>query len=135
MKALEVWMKVHPLARGVALLDDDALFVRVGRHAHEDPLPLSPEAVYRIVRNYSLAAGVPRRLAHPHALRTYWATHALESNVPIHEVKAHLGHSDIRTTAAYGAVRPESADSVADILDRRHQAARRDRGRAGRTRA
>jgi integrase/recombinase XerD len=89
-------------------------------------LPLSAEAVYRIVRKYSIAAGVPQRLAHPHALRTFWATHALESHVPIHEVKAHLGHSDIRTTAAYGAVRPESADNVADVLDRRHQAARRD---------
>ncbi|RKQ90485.1 integrase/recombinase XerC [Solirubrobacter pauli] len=125
MKALEAWLKVHPLARGVALLDDDELFVRIGRRAHEEPLPLSSEAVYRIVRKHSLAAGIPQRLAHPHALRTYWVTHALESNVPIHEVKAHLGHSDIRTTAAYGAVRPENIGSIADVLDRRHQAARR----------
>jgi len=38
-QALEAWLRVHPLARGVALRDDDALFVRVGWHAHERPSP------------------------------------------------------------------------------------------------
>jgi len=30
-QALEAWLKVHPLARGVALLDEQPLFVRLGR--------------------------------------------------------------------------------------------------------
>jgi hypothetical protein len=34
-QALEAWLKVHPLARGVALLDEQPLLVRLGRHAHE----------------------------------------------------------------------------------------------------
>lgn len=124
-RAVDAWVKVHPLARGIALRDEDPLFVRIGRHAHEEPVALSAEAVYRIVRRGCLAAGVPQRLAHPHALRAHWATHCLEAGVSVHEVSARLGHVDLRTTARYAAVWPERVDEIADVLDRRHQAARR----------
>jgi integrase len=127
--ALEAWFKVHPLARGIALRDEDPLFVRLGRHGHEDPEPLSARSVYKLVRQTCEAAGVPERLAHPHNLRAYWATHLLEANVPVHVVSARLGHVDLRTTARYAAARPERVDDIADILDRHWQAARRHRGR------
>jgi integrase len=81
-QALESWMKVHPLARSVALQDEEPSFVRLGRHAHEDPVALSAEAVYRVVSRHASVAGIPARLAHPHALRAYWATHCLEAGVP-----------------------------------------------------
>ena len=123
--ALEAWTAVHPLARGVGLLDEQPLFVRLGRHGDEEPLPLSAVAVHRLVRRHCHAAGVPERLAHPHALRAYWATHLLEAGVPVHEVSARLGHVDLRTTARYAAPRPERVDEIAEVLDRRHQAARR----------
>ena len=45
--------------------------------------------------------------------------------MPVHEVSARLGHVDLRTTARYAAPRPERIDDIADVLDRRHQAARR----------
>ena len=124
-EGIGAWVKVHPLARGIALRDEDPLFVRLGRHAHEDPVMLSAEAVYRLVHRHCLAAGVPDRLAHPHALRSYWATHCLEAGVSVHEVSARLGHVDLRTTARYAAARPERVDEIADVLDRRHQADRR----------
>ena len=124
-QALEAWTAVHPLARGVGLLDEQPLFVRLGRHGDQEPLPLSAVAVHRLVRRSCLAAGVPERLAHPHALRAYWATHLLEAGVPVHEVSARLGHVDLRATARYAAPRPERVDEVAEVLDRRHQAARR----------
>src|SRR5450631_3838480 len=127
-QALEAWLKVHPLARGVGLLDEQPLFVRLGRHGHDQPLPLSAVAVHRLVRRSCAAAGVPERLSHPHALRAYWATHCLEAGVSVHEVSARLGHVDLRTTARYAAPRPERIDDVADALDRRHQAARRAGG-------
>ncbi len=44
-------------------------------------------------------------LAHPHALRAYWATRCLKLGVPVHEVSARLGHADLRTTARYTATR------------------------------
>ena len=124
-QALEAWLKVHPLSRGIGLLDDQSLFVRLGRHGDQQPLPLSAVAVHRLVRRSCLAAGVPERLAHPHALRAYWATHLLEAGVPVYEVSARLGHVDLRTTARYAAPRPERVDEIAEVLDRRHQAARR----------
>jgi integrase len=127
-QALEAWTAVHPLARGVGLLDEQPLFVRLGRHGHEEPLPLSAVAVHQLVRRSCAAAGVPERLAHPHALRAYWATHCLEAGVPVHTVSARLGHVDLRTTARYAAPRPEQIDDIADVLDRRHQAARRAGG-------
>jgi len=128
--ALEAWVKVHPLARGIGLLDEQPLFVRLGRHGHEEPVPLSAVGVHRLVRRSCAAAGVPERLAHPHALRAYWATQCLEAGVPVHTVSARLGHVDLRTTARYAAARPEQIDDVADVLDRRHQAARRAGGAA-----
>jgi integrase len=124
-QALEAWTGVHPLARGVGLRDEQPLFVRLGRHGQEPPLPLSAVAVHRLVRRSCLAAGVPERLAHPHALRAYWVTRLLEAGVPVHEVSARLGHVDLRTTARYAAPRPERVDEIAEVLDRRHQAARR----------
>jgi integrase len=110
------------------LLDEQPLFVRLGRHGHEQPLPLSAVGVHRLVRRSCLAAGVPERLSHPHALRAYWATHCLEAGVPVHTVSARLGHVDLRTTARYAAPRPEQIDEIADVLDRRHRAARRAGG-------
>lgn len=77
------------------------------------------------MRACALAAGVPERLAHPHALRTYWATSLLEDGVPIHRVSSRLGHSDLRTTSRYAADDPDQVDHVADVLDHRHQASRR----------
>jgi integrase len=129
-QALEAWLKVHPLARGVGLLDEQPLFVRLGRHGREEPLPLSAVGVHRLVRRSCGAAGVPERLAHPHALRAYWATQCLEAGVSVHTVSARLGHVDLRTTARYAAARHEQIDDIADVLDRRHQAARRAGGQA-----
>ncbi len=123
--ALDAWTAVHPLARGAGLRDEEPLFVRIGRHGTEPPLPLSNVAVHRIVHHGCQAAGVPDRLAHPHALRAYWATRCLELGVPVHEVSARLGHADLRTTARYTAARAEHIEEIAEVLDREHQAARR----------
>jgi site-specific recombinase XerD len=85
----------------------------------------SSVVVHRLVRLSCAVAGVPERLAHPHVLRAYWATHCLEAGVPVHTVSARLGHVDLCTTARYAAPRPEQIDDIAEVLDRRHQAARR----------
>jgi len=119
--AVDAWIRVHPLAKATGLRDEHPLFVRLGRHGREQPEPLSAVAVYRLVNRDCLDAGIPDRLAHPHALRSYWATHLLEAGASIHEVSARLGHVDLRTTARYAAVREHSADELADTLDRGHQ--------------
>jgi hypothetical protein len=67
------------------------------------------------LRACALAAGVAQRLAHPHALRTYWATSLLEDGVPIHRVSSRLGHADLRTTSRYAADHPDHVDDVDDV--------------------
>lgn len=62
-QAPEAWFKVHPLARGVGLLDEQPLFVRLGRHGDEQPLPSPPSQSFGSHRS-CLAAGVPDRQAH-----------------------------------------------------------------------
>jgi integrase/recombinase XerD len=128
LAALEAWLAVHPLTRGRGLRDEEPVFVRLGRYpGAEPPEPLSAQAVHKLVHRCALAAGVPERLAHPHALRIYWATSLLEDGVAIHRVSNRLGHADLRTTSRYAAEHPDQIDDVADVLDRRHQAARRAR--------
>jgi integrase/recombinase XerD len=118
--AVDAWVRVHPLAKATGLRDEQPLFVRLGRHGREQPEALA-ESVYRLVNRHCLAVGVPDRLAHPHVLRSYRATHLLEAGASIHEVSARLGHVDLRTTARYAAVREYSADELADTLDRGYQ--------------
>ncbi|MGP0051440.1 MAG: tyrosine-type recombinase/integrase, partial [Solirubrobacteraceae bacterium] len=125
-QALEAWVKVHtPLARGVALLDEQPLFVRLGRTDTSSRFPCPRSPCTGSCAAAAAAGGVPERLCHPHALRAYRATRCLEAGVSVHEVSARLGHVDLRTTARDAVTRPERTDETADVLDRRHQAARR----------
>jgi len=52
-------------------------------------------------------------------------TRLLEAGVPVHEVSARLARVGLRTTARYAAPRPERVDEIAEVLDHRHDAARR----------
>jgi site-specific recombinase XerD len=116
---------VHRWRAAAGCATSSPVFVRLGRFpGAEPPEPLSAQAVHKLVRTCALAAGVPARLAHPHALRTYWATSLLEDGVPIHRVSNRLGHADLRTTSRYAADHPDRVEDVVDVLDRRHQARR-----------
>src|SRR4051812_19729860 len=82
--ALEAWLTVHPLARGRGLRDEHP---RV-RPARTLPRRATARAALRSGRAQAgarlrTAAGVPERLAHPHALRTYGATSLVEDGVPV----------------------------------------------------
>jgi integrase len=70
---------------------------------------------------------VPDRLAHPHALRGYYATTLAGERVPIQEIKARLGHASIETTARYLAEVGDQVVGVGVILDRHHQQNQRER--------
>jgi integrase len=73
---------------------------------------------------------LPERLAHPHALRGYYATTLAGEGVPIQEIKERLGHASIETTARYLAGLTRQGEGVGDILDRYHQTQGRNSGRA-----
>ena len=99
--ALEAWLRAHPQRRGGGLRDDDVLFVSLARASTSVPAAISQQGLAKLVRRYATIAGVPERLAHPHALRDYYATTLAGERVAIQEIKARLGHASIETTARY----------------------------------
>jgi integrase/recombinase XerD len=58
------------------------------------------EGFWRIVRRYSVAAGVVP-LPSPHKLRHSFATHLLRGGADLRAVQAMLGHADLGTTEIY----------------------------------
>ena len=61
---------------------------------------LSRMAVYLIVREYAVLAGINREIS-PHTLRHTFATHLLEGGADLRSVQEMLGHSSILATQIY----------------------------------
>lgn len=81
---------------------------------------LSPSSIQKVYCRTKAAAGV-RRQGGIHGLRHAYATHLLESGLPIHQLQHLLGHSDIRTTLRYAHWLPGGAqctDPDTDLLAR-----------------
>jgi integrase len=82
-QALEAWAKVHPLARGATLLDEQLLSVRLGRHGHEEPPPPDRRRRASARASQLRVRGVYRDGSRtPHALRAYWPPSALKPACP-----------------------------------------------------
>ncbi|MGH2357454.1 MAG: site-specific tyrosine recombinase [Candidatus Limnocylindria bacterium] len=58
------------------------------------------ESVWRLVRRWSLAAGINARVT-PHTFRHSFATHLLEGGADLRVVQVLLGHASISTTQLY----------------------------------
>ena len=98
LEALEIYL--NDAARGAN--EDGPLFSAIAgdRSGRE---PLTPDAIYKLVKRYALAAGMAtRQRLGPHAMRSTAATNALEHGADLQQVQQWLGHSKIETTRIYG---------------------------------
>jgi len=76
-----------------------ALFVNFRDKNAEDPR-LTPRSIERIVKKYSLLAGIPI-FTTPHTLRHSYATDLLNQGVDLRTIQEFLGHKNIVTTQIY----------------------------------
>lgn len=88
--------------------DKSALF-RPLRNAHGGrEKAITPDGIYKLVRQYSAALGFE---IGAHALRATAATNALDHNADIAKVQEWLGHSNIATTRLYDHRKTRPEDS------------------------
>jgi len=82
---------------------------RIGNH-------ISSRTAQMIVK-HALGKTKIQKKAHPHTLRTSYATHLIESGIDISYVQKLLGHSKISTTQTYLRLSKESIRNIKSPLD------------------
>ncbi len=83
---------------------DEALFIRIpksGSFSKDSNLRLTPRSIQRIIKKYSIKAGIVGKNVSPHTLRHSFATDLLRNGADIRSVQAMLGHASVTTTQIY----------------------------------
>lgn len=94
----------------------DTLHHSISFFLNRDLRPLSDQSVRRIIKKYSLIAGVTENIT-PHMFRHTIATMLLENGVDIRNIQILLGHSSLSVTEIYTHV---SLSSQREILVKKH---------------
>lgn len=118
-------------SRAGRLLGADApLFPAVaywGANSGQSEAGLTRPGIALLLNRRAVEAGIDPssgefRKAHPHGMRAFFITYALDTGTPIHRVQAIAGHASIATTGRYAEERkPEKL--VADVFTARPAAA------------
>lgn len=93
------WIKKYILLRQSSNPDEKALFLNF-RKISKSGTRLTPRTIERIVKKYSIQAGIPI-FTTPHTLRHSYATDLMNQGVDIRTVQEFLGHKNIATTQIY----------------------------------
>ncbi len=84
---------------------DEALFIAHGKSSslraeRNEDLRLTPRTIQRIIKHYSIKAGVTKTVT-PHTMRHAFATTLLHNGADLRSVQSLLGHASITTTQIY----------------------------------
>ena len=107
---------------------DEALFIRIprlkrarlaqdgaaksGTFSKDSNLRLTPRSIQRIVKKYSIKAGIVGKNVSPHSIRHSFATDLLRGGADIRSVQAMLGHASVTTTQIYTHVTDKQLKEV-----------------------
>lgn len=78
-----------------------AIFKSLSNNGKHTGNPLSPIAVYELVKKYGLQVGIDITNFSPHSLRATAATNTLLNGEDLRKVQHWLGHANVQTTAMY----------------------------------
>jgi site-specific recombinase XerD len=108
----------HWVKKYLEMRNDESpfLFVRHDRAAGggkrgNEPAPITPRSIERLVKHYAAAAGIPKHVS-PHTLRHSFATDLLMNGADLRSVQELLGHSSITTTQIYTHVTNQQLKDV-----------------------
>jgi site-specific recombinase XerD len=93
------YIKKYLEFRNRNIVASKALFINF-RDKNKPDDRLTPRSIERIVKKYSLLAGIPV-FTTPHTLRHSYATDLLNQGVDLRSIQEFLGHSNIATTQIY----------------------------------
>jgi integrase len=79
-------------------------------------LPISRKQIFKRVREICKAAGIPRELAHPHALKHSCGTHLYEKGQDLLAIQDWIGHKSAQNTRIYVDPSGRARDAVTAAL-------------------
>jgi integrase/recombinase XerD len=100
IKVLRPWLKL----RG-----DDPGSIFTSNRGHG----ISRQQIFVLMRRYCALAGIDESKAHPHVLKHSIATHLLQNNMPLLQVKNSLGHCKLSSTEVYLHLADNELDDAA----------------------
>ena len=77
--------------------------------------PISDSSLRKKLKTTLQMTGINKRYS-PHSFRHAYATHQLESGMPLHQLQHQLGHNNVRTTSRYLHWLPELSNQGRDLL-------------------